>query len=117
MADSPNVSINLVSNIFIKQMEFAKTGDFMPGHTHTYDHMTLLAKGSVKVTVNEQDTIFNAPHIIFIHKDNIHRIEALEDNTVAYCINGVVQDNGNITDGDIIEPNTIPNGSSQIGTN
>jgi len=114
----PEVSINHVAGVFVKQMKFLKAGDFMPGHTHTYDHMTLLAKGSAKVTVNGQDTIFNAPHIIFIHKDNIHRIEALEDETVAYCIHPTAPIGTNlvaddITADDIIHPDSIPNGSSQ----
>jgi len=112
----PEVSINNVSGVFIKQMEFLKAGDSMPGHTHTYDHMTLLAKGSVKVTVKGEDTIFNSPHVIFIHKNNIHRIEALEDGTVAYCIHASPDIGVNLIDiskDDIIDPNTVPNGSDQ----
>jgi quercetin dioxygenase-like cupin family protein len=78
-----------VSNVFIRQMKFAKAGSVVQGHTHNYDHLTLLAKGRLKITVNEKISEYAAPHMIFIHKDFEHRLEALEDDTLAYCIHAV----------------------------
>ena len=49
----PALKISNVSNVCIKQMYFAKAGDEMPGHSHVYDHQTLLAHGSVRVTVGD----------------------------------------------------------------
>lgn len=81
--------IILVSNLWVKQMHFEDVGDSMQGHSHKFDHPTLVAHGSVKVTVEGQETVFKAPHIIFISKDKLHEITALEPGTVAYCIHPI----------------------------
>jgi hypothetical protein len=81
--------IILVSNLWVKQMHFEEPGDTMQGHSHKFDHPTLVAHGSVRVTVDGVETIFCAPHIIFIAKDKLHEISALEPNTVAYCIHPI----------------------------
>jgi len=81
--------IILVSNLWVKQMHFEDVGDTMQGHSHKFDHPTMVAYGSVRVTVEGQETIFKAPHIIFISKDKLHEITALEPDTVAYCIHPI----------------------------
>lgn len=90
-------------------MHFKNIGDRELGHTHCFDHLTLLASGSLKVTVEGKETIFNAPHMIYIHKDKIHELVALEQNTIAYCIHALRDGNG--VD-DIIDPTMIPKGVS-----
>jgi hypothetical protein len=45
--------------------------------------------------------------MIYIHKDKIHELVALEDNTVAYCIHALR--NGEGVD-DILDPSMIPQG-------
>jgi len=84
-----NEDIILVSNLWVKQMHFEAAGDVMQGHSHKFDHPTLVAHGSVKVTVDGVSSVFKAPHIIFIAKDKLHTIEALEPGTIAYCIHPV----------------------------
>jgi len=101
---SPSISFGLVGNIYTRQMHFKSKGDVEQGHTHPYDHMTLLAKGSVEVTVDGEKTVFNAPHMIWINSEKAHQLVALEDNTVAYCIHAVRDD------GEIIDPSMIPEG-------
>ena len=44
--------LSLISNVWIKLMNFEKAGDYNPGHSHTFDHPTLLVKGSVEVEVD-----------------------------------------------------------------
>lgn len=102
----PKVFIAKVANVFTRQMHFEKTGDLEQGHCHAFDHVTLLASGSLKVTVEGVVSEFKAPHIIFIHKDKMHELVSLEDNTVAYCIHGLREKD---TD-DIITPSMIPLG-------
>jgi hypothetical protein len=80
------VKIGCVSNLYSRMMHFKNAGDTEHNHTHSFDHLTLLAVGSVKCEVNGVETMFKAPHMIFIHKDKMHAFTALEDNTVAYCI-------------------------------
>jgi quercetin dioxygenase-like cupin family protein len=88
-------------------MHFKKAGDIEHGHTHPFDHLTLLAAGSLRVTVNGQTTEFKAPHMIYIKAEFNHELVALEDNTVAFCIHALRKGNG--VD-DIIDPASIPKG-------
>lgn len=109
MSDQPYVSINCVANLFSRQMHFLKAGDIEIGHTHAFDHLTLLATGKLAVTVEGKTTNFTAPHMIYIRKDKVHELVALEDNTVAYCIHALRDNNG-----DIIDPASVPDGVSII---
>ena len=87
-------------------MRFRKAGDVEIGHTHQFDHLTLLATGKLKVTVEGVVTEFTAPHMIYIHKDKVHELEALVDETVAYCIHALRDKENN----DILDPSMIPKG-------
>ncbi len=104
---APNSKISLVANTWIKQMHFAKAGDINDGHTHVFDHQTLLGKGSVKVTVNGKESNFTSPTIIFIRAGLKHEIQALEDDTICYCIHAI-RDGERVED--IIDPADIPDG-------
>ena len=101
----PDIKIACVANLWSRQMHFKKTGDIEAGHSHVFDHLTLLAKGSVKVTVEGKSTVFSAPHMVYIKKNKIHEIEALEDNTLAYCIHALRDGEGA---GDILDPDMVP---------
>ena len=104
---APDSKISLVANTWVKQMHFKKVGDINEGHTHIFDHQTLLGKGSVKVTVNGKSSQFKAPTIIFIRAGFEHEIEALEDDTICYCIHAI-RDGERVED--IIDPADIPEG-------
>ena len=82
----PNPKFSIVANTWVKQMHFVKAGDINEGHKHNFDHQTLLAKGSVKIKVNGEETDFVAPHIIFIGAGHEHEMVALEDDTIVFCI-------------------------------
>jgi dTDP-4-dehydrorhamnose 3,5-epimerase-like enzyme len=104
---TPESRISLVANTWVKQMNFVKAGDVNDGHKHIFDHQTLLAKGKVKVTVNGKTSEFTAPTIIFIRAGFEHEIQALEDDTVCYCIHAI-RDGERVED--IIDPADIPEG-------
>lgn len=99
---APELSMAMVSNVWCKQMHFKNAGDFMEGHTHTHDHLTLLAHGSVEVDIDGNTQNFSAPHMIFISKGKRHHLKALEPGTVAYCVHALRDENEDILDGDII---------------
>lgn len=101
----PEIKLGLVANLFSRMMHFKKAGDIEHGHTHQFDHLTLLATGSLRVTVDGESTDFKAPMMIFIHKDKHHELVALEDNTVAYCIHALRENNETNT---ILDPDSIP---------
>lgn len=106
----PVVHIGCVANLFSRMMRFEKAGDTEIGHTHQFDHLTLLAKGRLKVTVEGATSEFTAPHMIYIHKDKVHELEALADETVAYCVHALRDRETN----DILDPSMIPNGVSPL---
>lgn len=101
----PTVHIGCVSNLFVRQMHFAAAGDMELGHKHNFDHMTLLAKGKLKVAINGEEKEFSAPHMIFIKAELQHELTATADNTVAYCIHALRDP----TSGDIVDPSMLPN--------
>jgi quercetin dioxygenase-like cupin family protein len=107
----PSITIGCVANLFSKMMHFKNAGDVELGHTHPFDHLTLLASGSLKVIANNKETIFKSPNMIYINKDVMHELIALENNTVAYCIHALRD--GNEVD-DILDPKMIPNGVNPL---
>jgi quercetin dioxygenase-like cupin family protein len=91
----PNVEWALADDIFIKQMLMDKANILVPQHSHAYDHISMLAAGSVRVWKDGkwwQD--IKAPLPIFIAQGIKHTFMSLEPNTLIYCIhqarNGVV---------------------------
>lgn len=102
----PEVLIGCVANLYSRMMRFSKSGDIEIGHTHQFDHLTLLAKGKLKVTVEGVVTEFTAPHMIYIRKDKVHELEAMADETVAYCIHALRHKESS----EILDPSMIPNG-------
>lgn len=103
----PEVKLGSVANLYCRMMYFKNVGDIEHGHTHAFDHLTLLAHGRLQVTVDGRVSEFEAPHMIYIKKDKMHELVALETNTVAYCIHAMRL--GKDID-DIIDPSMIPEG-------
>lgn len=108
--NTPVVHIGCVANLYSRMMHFKQAGDTEMGHTHQFDHLTLLAKGKLKVTVEGVATEFTAPHMIYIRADKMHELVALTDETVAYCIHALRDKDNN----DIIDPSMIPTGVSAL---
>ena len=86
-------------NIWVRQNSLSRSGDSHDGHTHHFDHVTLLAKGSVSVEM-EDGTYkeFKAPTFIVIRKENHHKITALEDDTLYYCVFALRNINGEVVE-------------------
>lgn len=106
----PKVALGCVANLFSRMMHFAHAGDTEHGHTHNFDHLTLLAKGKLKVTVDGKVSEFTAPQMIYIKADKNHELVALEDDTLAYCIHALRTKDGS----DILDPSMIPMGVNPL---
>jgi quercetin dioxygenase-like cupin family protein len=87
--DAPVTNMACVGNLWLRQMQFVKAGDQNEGHEHNFDHVTLLAKGSVEVDVEGNKSTFTAPQMILIVAGKRHFLKALEDGTVAYCVHAL----------------------------
>lgn len=108
--EGPEVKISCVSNIYVRMMNFKTAGIIELGHTHEYDHVTMVTNGSVEVQVFDDNknellppVIFKAPNFIYIKKNTAHQIKSLEDNTIALCIHSLRE-----IDGTIVSPDFIP---------
>lgn len=91
MTEFADSNISLVDGIFIKVMRFQK-GWIAQTHVHNYDHQTVLSSGRLRVTVGDDVAEYQAPTVIIIQKGAPHRLEALEDETVATCIHRIRDD-------------------------
>ena len=109
----PEIQMTCVSNLFMRSMHFKHAGDIEQGHAHIFDHVSLLTAGSAKVTVEGVSKVFTAPHAIFIRKDWMHEIEALEDHTIMICIHAL-RDGERVED--IVDPESyiIPPGAEGV---
>jgi len=88
-------------NIHIRPNPLPKVGDGVEGHTHNFDHTTIVFKGAVHVkatlpngTVIEQD--FHAPAHFLVRADVKHAIHALVDDTEFWCVYSHRDPQGNV---------------------
>lgn len=86
---SPVTDLKIVDNVFVKLHHFLNTGDTHRGHSHAFDHITLLASGSVKMVHDKGEAEYKAPHLIVTPKGIKHQFTALEPNTVFCCIHAI----------------------------
>src|SRR5947207_5563289 len=82
--------IDLKIEHFFSGREYAKkmtlpAGHYAETHSHNYDHLSVLASGSVKVTLDGIDSEHTGPTCLVIRANAMHRIEAITDS-VWFCI-------------------------------
>lgn len=79
--------------IFIKEMRVPKSNTIVPQHSHVYEHVTLLVKGSVFVKEGNEDIIktYHAPTAIIIKANVKHSFTTLTDDAILYCIHNTMQ--------------------------
>ncbi len=78
-------------NIFIRPNVLEHQGQVNKGHTHNFDHTTIVFTGAVRVTCTTPDgreytQDYHAPAHFLVKANYSHRIEALEDKTVYWCV-------------------------------
>lgn len=88
--DLPEVEFAMADGIFIKQMAMDRAGIIVPQHAHSYDHVSMLAAGSVRLWRDgELVGDFIAPMPIHISAGTKHKFMSLEPGTVVYCIHRI----------------------------
>jgi hypothetical protein len=86
-------------NIWVRQNVLELAGEAHEGHEHKFDHVTLLVSGKVSVELEGSEAKeFVAPTFIVIRKEHTHKITALENGTVYYCVFALRD-----LDGDVME--------------
>lgn len=91
-----SVAIGLVKNVYVRMINLPKIGCGVKGHSHPYDHMTLLSSGAVKVTCEGIERDITAPCIFLTGALKIHSFVATADNTVLSCIHVLRDEQGEI---------------------
>jgi hypothetical protein len=100
-----SIDVKIVDNVFVKMMHLYFTGDKVHGHAHTFDHITLLAKGKVMMRTVSGENEHEAPKLIVTPKGMVHEFEALAPDCLLCCIHAVRDGD---TDADIAPPNITP---------
>jgi quercetin dioxygenase-like cupin family protein len=90
---SPKTDLKIVDNVLVKLHHFVEKGDTHKTHAHEFDHITLLATGSVKMVHDNGEAEYKAPHLIVTPKGINHQFTALEPNTVFCCIHAIREKN------------------------
>lgn len=86
---NPVTDLKIVDNVFVKLHHFMNVGDTHEGHVHAFDHITLLAAGSVLMKHDHGEQEYKAPHLIVTPKGIKHQFIALEPKTVFCCIHAI----------------------------
>lgn len=94
MSNIPITDVKIVDNVFVKLHKFIEVGDTHQGHAHVFDHITLLASGSVLMKQDGGEQTFVAPHLIVTPKGIFHQFTALESNTIFCCIHAIREGEG-----------------------
>ena len=102
-------------NIWVRQNVLELAGEFHEGHEHKFDHVTLLVSGKVSVQIGEAEPKeFTAPTFIVIRKQHNHKITAMADGTVYYCVFALRDIDGEVME--IFGPHHDPDSASAINS-
>lgn len=94
---APKVNVKTYGNIWAKEIELRKKGDKKEGHKHEFDHLHFIHRGRVLLSIyNREDRSklllqkeYKAGDWVKVPKEHFHDMEALEPNTIGYCIQAV----------------------------
>lgn len=82
----------VVGGVYVKELVLLKAGDTVLSHKHKFNHLSLLAKGMVDVTVRGVTTRYIAPEGINILAEEEHEIKAISRDCLWYCVHAVPED-------------------------
>ena len=83
------IDLKIVDNVFVKMMHLPAIGDTHGGHAHVFDHITLLATGSVNMVSDKGTNEFTAPHLIITPKGITHEFIARTNDVLLCCIHAI----------------------------
>ena len=91
--------IGVFGNVWVRKLYFPTKDTVYEGHKHDHDHVSLLMSGSVLVEVEGYEPKeFKAPTYIIIRAEHEHKVTALEDNTLWWCIHAIRDESGEVVD-------------------
>ena len=78
------ITHHFVGGVYAKETHIP-AGYVLGKHTHDFDHLSILASGTVELTVDGQVRLVNAPACITIEAGKEHCIKSVSD-VVWYCV-------------------------------
>lgn len=81
---TPEIKHHFSDNLYAKET-FIPAGHILTQHKHKFDHLSILARGTVRVTVDDMVRDMTGPVCINIEKGKNHSVIAVTD-VVWYCI-------------------------------
>ncbi len=82
-----NHELGYFGNIWVRQNILSEKGESFPGHKHRFDHVTLLVQGEIEIEVEgKPPKQFKAPTFVIIRKEKEHKVTALTDDVMYYCV-------------------------------
>lgn len=105
-AEQPAITdIKIVDGIFVKQIAVRAAGMIIPQHSHSWDHLSMIAAGAVRVWADGEPLgDFRAPAGIAIKAGVKHTFLTIEPGTIIYCIHNISH-TGEI---DVVEEHQLP---------
>ena len=79
-----NIIHHFSSGMYTKETHIP-ANHWLVQHAHTHDHLSILASGSVELTVDGKTSVIHAPSCINICANTYHGVKSLTD-VVWYCI-------------------------------
>jgi quercetin dioxygenase-like cupin family protein len=89
-ADGVKVQHYIAGGVYVKQAQIA-AGRSLGGHSHKFEHLSILASGIVRVTTHASEAVHVGPTGITIKANVPHTIEAMT-NALWYCVHAVPAD-------------------------
>ena len=80
----PDVQHHFGGGVYAKE-SMIPAGSWLVQHTHKFDHLSILAKGSVELIVDGAASIIHAPACLTIAAGKHHGIKSLTD-VIWYCV-------------------------------
>jgi mannose-6-phosphate isomerase-like protein (cupin superfamily) len=81
---TPEVNHHFSSGVYAKEA-FIPAGKWLVQHAHKFDHLSVLAQGSVELSVDGVVSVIHAPTCLTIAAGKHHGVKSLTD-VVWYCI-------------------------------
>ena len=85
----PITYIDVADNVAVRMMHFQASGDTHNGHIHKFDHLSILARGAVRIEFNDGVQEHTAPCLIMVPKLVRHQFVATQPDTVLCCVHAV----------------------------
>ena len=83
-----DISHHFGGGMYIKETNF-KAGEWGEKHTHSFDHLSVLASGRVQLTVDNVSVEIEGPKILTVQAGKVHQVLALTD-VITISSSGVI---------------------------